>query len=104
MPPAGLSVVLAPPAGQPVVWAPQAGQPFVPSPQGVARVTNTQKTNEVSPDSVFKAPRTNNNEVNAAQSLVLNDNQLPSKKVYISKTPHRNKKGIRRMKKKPYFN
>jgi hypothetical protein len=39
-------------------------------------------------------PRTHNNEVYAAPSLVLNNNQLPSKKVYITKPPPHNKKGI----------
>jgi hypothetical protein len=39
---------------------------------------------KLSPDSVCKVPRTHNNEGNTAQSPVLNDNQLPSKKgIYI---------------------
>jgi hypothetical protein len=48
-------------------------------------------------------PRTHNNEVNAIQSPVLNDNQLPSKKVYIPKPQRHNKKGIGRKKKKSSF-
>jgi hypothetical protein len=44
--------------------------------------------------------RTHKDEVTAAQSVVLNDNQLPSKKVYIFKPPHRNKKCIFQRKKK----
>ena len=83
----GLSVVLAPPAGQPVVWEPQAGQTVVPSSSGVVHITNSQKTNKLSPDSVCEAPRTHNNEVKAAQSPVLNNNQLPS-------NPRRQNKGI----------
>jgi hypothetical protein len=55
-------------------------------------------------DNFCKVPRTHNNEVNAAQSLVLNDNQLPSKKVYTSKPPHHNRKGIRCKKKKLSLN
>jgi hypothetical protein len=43
-----------------------------------------------------EVPRTHNNEVNNAQSLVLNGNKLPSKKVNI--------KGIRRKKNKSSFN
>ena len=82
-----LSAVLAPPAGQPVVWEPQAGQTVVPSSSGVVHITNSQKTNKLSPDSVCEAPRTHNNEVKAAQSPVLNNNQLPS-------NPRRQNKGI----------
>jgi hypothetical protein len=66
-------------------------------------VTNSQKTNKFSPDNVFKVPRTHNNEVNTPQSPVINDNQLPSKKVYISKPPHHKKKDIKRKKKKSSF-
>jgi hypothetical protein len=44
------------------------------------------------------------NEVNATQPLVLNDNQLTSKKVYISKPPCHNKQGIGCKKKKSSFN
>jgi hypothetical protein len=39
-------------------------------------------------------PRTHNDEVNAAQSSVLNNNQLTSKKIYILKPPRYNKKII----------
>jgi hypothetical protein len=48
-------------------------------------------------------PRTHNNEVNTAQSPVLNDNQQPYKKVYISKPSHCNKQGIGHKKKKSSF-
>jgi len=97
-PPAELPAVLAPPAhaGQLDVRAPQARQQVVPSPQGEVVITNSHKTNKLSPDSVCEAPRTHNDEVNTIQSL--------SKKVYISKHPCRNKKGIGCKKKKSYFN
>jgi hypothetical protein len=49
-------------------------------------------------------PRTHNNEVDAAQSPVFNNNQLPSKKAYLSKPPRCNKKGIGCKKKKSSFN
>jgi hypothetical protein len=49
-------------------------------------------------------PRTHNNEVNAAQSPLLNNNQLLFKKLYISKPLRRNKKGIRLKKTKSSFN
>jgi hypothetical protein len=85
-----------------LVQAPQDGQPVVPSPQGVVRITNSQKTNKLSSDSVWEVPRTNNDEFNAAQSPVLNNNQL-SKKVYISEPPHRNKEGIGGKRKRSSF-
>jgi hypothetical protein len=68
-----------------VVQEPQAGQPVVPLPQ---------KKSELSPDKFFKAPRTN---LNHFFSRTIN---YKSKKVYISKTPHLNKRGIRRKKNK----
>jgi hypothetical protein len=54
---------------------------------------------------VCKVHRTHNNEVDAAQSPVLsNNNEVPSKKVYISKPPCLNKKGIGCKKKKSSSN
>jgi hypothetical protein len=105
-PQAELPAVLAPPApaGQLVVRATQARQQVVPTPQREVVITNSHKTNKLSPDSVCEAPRTHNDEVNAIQSPGFNDNQLPSKKVYISKHPRRNKKGIGCKRKKSYFN
>jgi hypothetical protein len=44
-------------------------------------------------------PRTHNDEVDTAQSPVLNDNHLQTKKVCISKPPCCNKKGIGHKKK-----
>jgi hypothetical protein len=81
------------------------GQPVDPSPQGVVPITNSQKTNKLSPDSVYRAPRTHNDEVNTVQSPVLNNNQVSSKRVYISTPPsHRNKKGIGHKMKKSSLN
>jgi hypothetical protein len=75
-----------------------------PSPQGVVHIANSQKTNKLSPYSFCNFPRTYDNEDNAAQSPVLNNNQLPFKKLYTSKPLRGNKKGIGHKKKKSSLN
>ena len=86
-------VVQSPQTGQPVDPISQAGLPVIPSPQGVIHVTNSQKTNKLSPDSVCKEPRTHKYEVDATQSSIFNNNRLPSKskKIHISKPLRCNK-------------